>query len=287
MVRLAGTLLATVLLLSGSAGLRGRPTFGENAARAVSTWRTSGAATIWRTGFVPFEDLSAMPRKVREKIDSDEEYGWVVAGSLPAAPGEARIRWDDGSTMRVPVIGPREALMALSPWPEEYTFPDDEEYKLTGAAFTTMRLKTSRGMATVPAWRLHFSNLPGPIDHVAVDQKAIGTIEDAVGDYLLVDEQITAVEVLDERTLLVSYDYGSCTLGPLPVSLRVREEPDVVVLGIDIPYRAPGPCAGVGEFGKGVIRLDEPLGDRVVVDAITALPVLCRRAQNTCRAGNG
>ncbi|MEV1205087.1 hypothetical protein [Microbispora rosea] len=287
MVRLAGTLLATVLLLSGSAGLRGRPTFGENAARAVSTWRTSGAATIWRTGFVPFEDLSAMPRKVREKIDSDEEYGWVVAGSLPAAPGEARIRWDDGSTMRVPVIGPREALMALSPWPEEFTFPDDKEYKLTGAAFTTMRLKTSRGMATVPAWRLHFSNLPGPIDHVAVDQKAIGTIEDAVGDYPLFDEQITAVEVLDERTLLVSYDYGSCTLGPLPVSLRVREEPDVVVLGIDIPYRAPGPCAGVGEFGKGVIRLDEPLGDRVVVDAITALPVLCRRAQNTCRARHG
>ncbi|MEV4328188.1 hypothetical protein AB0J37_38625 [Microbispora rosea] len=287
MVRLAGTLLATVLLLSGSAGLRGRPTFGENAARAVSTWRTSGAATIWRTGFVPFEDLSAMPRKVREKIDSDEEYGWVVAGPLPAAPAEARIRWDDGSTMRVPVIGPREALMALSPWPEEYTFPDDEEYKLTGAAFTTMRLKTSRGMATVPAWRLRFSNLPGPIDRVAVDQKAVGTIEDAVGDYPLVDEQITGVEALDERTLLVSYDYGSCGLEPPPVSLRVREDPDVVVLGIDVPYEAPGPCAGVGAFGRGVIRLDEPLGDRVVLDAITALPVLCRRAQNTCHAGHG
>jgi hypothetical protein len=34
-------------------------------------------------------------------------------------------------------------------------------YKLTGATFTTMRLKTVRGTATVPAWRLYFSNLPG------------------------------------------------------------------------------------------------------------------------------
>ncbi|KAB8180382.1 hypothetical protein [Microbispora catharanthi] len=285
MVRLAGALLAVVLLLSGSAGLRGRPTFGENATWAVSTWRTSGAAKIWRTGFVPFEDLSTMSRKTRERIN--HEYGWVVAGPLPAPPAEGRIRWDDGSTMRVPVIRPREALMALSAWPEEYTFPDDEEYKLTGATFTTMRLRTSRGMATLPAWRLYFSNLPGPIDHVAVDQKAVGTIEDAVGDYSLADEQITDFEVLDERTLLVGYDYGRCTSEPLPVSVRVREEPDVVVLGIDLPYEAPGPCAGVGGFGKGLIRLDKPLGDRVVVDAISALPVLCRRARNTCRAGRG
>ncbi|MEU7916134.1 hypothetical protein [Microbispora bryophytorum] len=56
---------------------------------------------------------------------------------------------------------------------------------------------------------------------------------------------------------------------------------------IDLPYEAPGVCAGVGEFGRGVIRLDKPLGDRVVVDAISAPPVLCRRAQNTCRAGQG
>ncbi|MEU9887806.1 hypothetical protein [Sphaerisporangium sp. NPDC051011] len=286
MVRLAAILLAAVLLLSDSSGMLG-PTFEENAAQAVSTWRTSGAAKIWRKGFVPLEDLSTMSRKVSERINT--EYGWVVAGPLPAPPVGAQIRWDDGSTMRVPVIRPREALMALSSWPENYTFPDDEEYKLIGATFTTMRLKTTRGMATVPAWRLYFSNLPGPIDHVAVDQKAIGTIEDAVGDDRL-PADVTDFEVLDEHTLLVKYEYGFCVGSEPPdVTLRANEKPDVVVLGLQFPFQGYGtvPCAGVGDFGQGVVRLDQPLGDRVVLDQTSRLPVLCRRTQNTCHAGHG
>ncbi|GAA3473370.1 hypothetical protein GCM10018965_079230 [Nonomuraea roseola] len=287
MVRLAATLLAVVLLLGGSSGLTGPRAFEEIAAQAVSTWRSSAAAAIWRTGFVPLEDLSKMPRKVSKQIGHDEEYGWVVAGSLPAPPSAAQVRWDDGSTMRVPVIGAREALMALSPWPEEFTFPDGKAYKLTGATFTTMRLKTVRGMATVPAWRLYFSNLPGPIDRVAVDQEAVGTVQDAVGDHLPSGEEITDFEVLDGNRLLVSYEYGSCHGDPLDFRIRVGEEPDVVVLGLSLPYQGTVLCAGTGRTGHDVVRLDEPLGDRVVLDAISRLPVLCHRARNACRAGNG
>ncbi|WP_433351603.1 hypothetical protein ACQP25_01020 [Microtetraspora malaysiensis] len=291
MVRLAAALLTVVLLLTGSSALDVPRTFREQVAQAVSTWRTSGAAEIWRRGFVPLEDLSTMPRKVREQIGRDEEYGWVVAGSLPAPPAGAQIRWDDGSTMQVPVIGPSEALVAVSPWPEEWiwpgrhTYPDGEAYKLTGATFTTMRLKTLRGMATVPAWRLHFSNLPGPIDYVAVDQKAVGTVEDAVGDSL--PGEITDFEVLDERTLLVKYDYGACNGESPDVTVRADQEPDVVVLGLAIRHQIHGSCVGTGRFGQDVIRLNQPLGDRVVLDAISTLPVLCHRARNACRAGRG
>ncbi|WP_433434956.1 hypothetical protein [Nonomuraea sp. CA-141351] len=275
-----------VLLLS-SGHLWIRPLmFEDHAAQAIWTWRTSGAAEIWRKGFVPIGDLSAMPPQVLKRIQHDEEFGWIVDGPLPAAPAEAQVRWDDGSTMRVPVIGPRKALLALSPWPEEYTLPEGEAYKLTGATFTTMRLKTVRGMATVPAWRLHFSNLPGPIDHVAVDQDALGTVEDAVGDQPSVDEAVTDFKVLNERTLLVNYDYGSCTGEPLDVSLRVSEQQDVVVLGLDVPDQGTGMCAGTGRFDKDVIMLNKPLGDRVVLDAISRLPVLCRRAPDACRSRN-
>lgn len=285
MLRLVTILLAMVLLLSGGHLLVGPRTFEDHAAQAVWTWRTSGAEEIWRKGFVPVGDLSAMPPKVRKRIQHDEEYGWVVAGPLPAPPAEAQVRWDDGSTMRVPVIGPREALLALSPWPEEYTFPEGEAYRLTGAAFTTMRLKTVRGMATVPAWRLYFSNLPGPIDYVAVDQDAVGTVEEAIGDHISGDG-VTDFEVLDERTLLVSYEYGSCSSQALDVSLRVSEEPDTVVLGLDIPDRGGGMCAGVGRFGQDIVRLDGSLDDRVVLDAASSLPVLCRHAPNACHSGN-
>ncbi|WP_371782844.1 hypothetical protein [Streptosporangium subroseum] len=284
MLRLLITLLAVALLLSGDFLLYVPRTFERYAAQAIWTWRTSGAAEIWHEGFVPFEELSAMSPEVGEQIDS--EYLWAVAGPLPASPAEAQVRWDDGSTMRVPVFGAREALLAQSYWPEKILTPDDKTYKLTRATFTTMRLKTVRGMATVPAWRLHFSNLPGPIDQVAVDQAAVGTVEEAIGDYLLVDERVTDFEVLDERMLSLSYNYGSCG-GPLDVTVRVREEPDVVVLGLDVPDQGPGPCAGVGRFGENHIRLNEPLGDRVVLDAITGLPVLCHRARNACHAGNG
>lgn len=284
------------MLLLGGSRLPFEPrTFEDHAAQAVGTWRTSGAADIWHKGFVPIEDLSAMPPKVLKQIQHDEvqqdvEYGWVVAGPLPAPPADAQVRWENGSTMRVPVITPREALLAISPWPEEYTFPDGEAYKLTSATYTTMRLKTLRGMATVPAWRLYFSNLPGPIDRVAVDQKAVGTVDGAVGDQLSggLAGGVSDFEVLDERTLLVSYDYGSCSSGDQPdVRLRVREDSDLVVLGIDVIEHVAGMCAGVGLSGQGVIKLHGPLGDRVVLDAGSRLPVLCSRARNACRAGNG
>ncbi|NUW30778.1 hypothetical protein HTZ77_05000 [Nonomuraea sp. SMC257] len=282
MPRLIMTLLAVVLLLSGGSYLIGPLPFEDQAARAVRTWRTSGAAEIWRDGFVPVGDLSAMSPDVLRKIQHDEEYGWVVAGRLPAAPPGARIRWDDGFTTRVPVVGPREAMMALSPWSEGETFPDDEAYHLTGAVYTTMRLRTPRGMATVPAWRLYFSDLPGPIDQVAVDRDAVGTIAGAIGRHASGGDGVSDYKVVDERTLLVDYEYGSCGGGPLAVTPRSSEWPDVVVLGLDVPYQGTGWCSGTGQSGQGVVRLDEPLGNRVVLDAASRLPVLCDHAPDAC-----
>ncbi|MBN6054615.1 hypothetical protein JYK22_21920, partial [Nonomuraea sp. RK-328] len=265
------------LLLSGGHLLIGQLTFDDHAARAVWTWRTSGAAEIWRNGFVPMEGLSKMPRDVEERIRRDEEYGFAVAGPLPAAPKEAWIRWDDGFTMQVPVISARRALIALSPYEEEASTQDDQAYRMTAATFTTMRVRTLRGMATVPAWRLYFSNLPGPVDHVAVDRAAAGTVEDAVGDHLPAD--VTGFEVLDERTLRVRYDYGVCSIQARPaVHLRSDERADVVVLGIEVQeHVGSGMCAGVGRSGEDVVRLGEPLGGRVVLDARSRLPVCLRR----------
>ncbi|GGT43831.1 hypothetical protein GCM10010176_104090 [Nonomuraea spiralis] len=273
-------------LARGDLLLPRRLTFDDYAARAVWTWRTSGAAEIWRNGFVPTGDLSQMKQNVKKKISRDEEFGFAVAGPLPATPKEARIGWDDGSTMQVPVISARQALVALSPFPSEASAQDDQAYKMTSATFTTMRLRTLRGMATVPAWRLYFSNLPGPIDHLAVDQATLGTIEDAVGDDRPYD--ITGFQVLDERTLRVNYQYGAC-LGrkPLTVRLHSDERPDVVVLGIEVHEHIPDGgllCAGVGKSGEGVVRLGEPLGDRVVLDAQSRLPI-CLYWRAPCRAG--
>ncbi|MER6830332.1 hypothetical protein ABT352_30390 [Streptosporangium sp. NPDC000563] len=277
-------MLLTVTVLAGGDHLPRRLTFVDYAARAVWTWRTGGAAEIWRNGFVPTEDLSQMRQDVEQRISSDEEYGFAVAGPLPTPPEKARIRWDDGSTMRIPVISARQALIALSPYRMEASAQDDRAYKMTTATFTTMRLRTLRGMATVPAWRLSFSNLPGPIDHVAVDGAMLGTVEDAVGDHLPPD--VMGFEVLDEHTLRVSYGYGIC-LGRKMSTIRLRadERPDVVVLGIEVDeHNGNGLCAGVGAFGEGVVRLGEPLGSRVVLDAKSRLPI-CLHWPGPCRAG--
>jgi hypothetical protein len=88
--------------------------------------------------------------------------------------------------------------------------------------------------------------------------------------------------------MALSWTYGGYCLPLASVSFRctqASEQPDVVVLGLDVPYQRPG--AGVGQSGQDVIRLDEPLGDRVVLDEISRLPVLCHRAHNACHAGNG
>ncbi|MFG2074228.1 hypothetical protein [Nonomuraea maritima] len=274
MLRLLAMLLTVTVLAGGDHLLLGRLTLHDHAIRAVWTWRTSGAAEIWRAGFVPTEGLNKIPRDVRKRISRDEEFGFAVAGPLPATPHRAQIRWDDGSTLRVPVISARQALIALSPYEQEASAQDERAYKLTAATFTTTRLRTLRGMATVPAWRMRFSNLPGPIVRVAVDRRTLGTVEDAIGDHLPAD--INGFEVLDERTLQVTYEYGICSRRrPPTVHPRAEEWSDVVVLGVEVQEQHPsgGMCAGVGAFGTGVVRLEKPLGDRVVLDARSRLPV--------------
>ncbi|MFD9942654.1 hypothetical protein ACFWYW_23240 [Nonomuraea sp. NPDC059023] len=277
MLRLLVTFLAVTLLLSGGNFLSGRLSFDDHAASAVWIWRTSGAAEIWRNGFVPMESLSQMSREVEERIARDEEYGFAVTGPLPVTPEEARIRWDDGSTLRVPVISARRALAALSPFADVASARDDQAYKMTAATFTTMRLRTLRGTATVPAWRLYFSNLPGPVDYAAVDTATLGTVEKAVGDHLPAD--ISGFEMLDARTLRVTFEYGVCGGRAIPsVRLRADERPDVVVLGVEVrEHTGGGLCAGVGLRGEGVVRLAEPLTDRVVLDARSRRPVCLHR----------
>ncbi|MGI5273350.1 hypothetical protein ACQEUU_29675 [Nonomuraea sp. CA-218870] len=284
MLRLLVTLLAVTALARGDHLLLQSLTFDDYATRAVWTWRLSGAAEIWRNGFVPMGGLSQMQQNVKEQILRDEEYGFAVAGPLPATPKEAWIRWDDGSTIRVPVISARQALVALSPYETEASVQDDQAYKMTSATFTTMRLRTLRGIATVPAWRLYFSNLPGPIDHLAVDQTTLGTIEGAVGRDR--PYEVTGFQMLDEQTLRVSYDYGVCLGRSTPtVRLRSNERDDVVVLGVEVHQHIPnGLCAGVGKSGEGVVRLGEPLGDRVVLDAKSRGPI-CLHWSAPCHAG--
>ncbi|MGW4795348.1 hypothetical protein ACWEPC_23340 [Nonomuraea sp. NPDC004297] len=284
MLRLLVMLLTVTVLASGDHLTPQWLTFDGYAARAVWTWQTSGAAKIWRDGFVPTGELNQMPQDVAKQIASDEEYGFAVAGPLPATPKDARIRWDDGSTMQAPVISARQALIALSPFEQEAAAQDDQAYKMTSATFTTMRLRTLRGMATVPAWRLYFSNLPGPIDHLAVDQVALGTIENVIGDHE--PYSVKGFEVLDERTLRVHYEYGVCNRRKMPtVRLRAGEWRDVVVLGIEVrTHRHNGMCAGVGATGEGIVRLGEPLGGRVVLDAKSRLPI-CLHRSAPCRAG--
>ncbi|MGW0811611.1 hypothetical protein [Nonomuraea sp. NPDC002799] len=284
MLRLLVTLVTVTLLFSGGHLLVGQLTFDDHAVRAVWTWRTSGAAEIWRDGFVPTEGLSKMAQDVEEQIRHDEEFGFAVAGPLPATPAGAWIRWDDGSAMPVSVISARQALVAQAPYAAEASPQDDRAYKMTGATFTTTRVRTLRGMATVPAWRMSFSDLPGPIVHVAVDRAAAGTVEDAIGDDRAA--AVSGFELLDERTLRVSYDYGVCSPRARPVvRLRVAERSDVVVLGIDVQKRVSRLlCPGLGRSGEGVVRLGEPLGGRVVLDAKSRFPV-CLQGTGPCRAG--
>ncbi|GGT27078.1 hypothetical protein GCM10010176_084740 [Nonomuraea spiralis] len=68
-----------------------------------------------------------------------------------------------------------------------YQANDFRAVRTCGAARPPARALRHRHLAipTDPAqapaaWRLYFSNLPGPIDHVAVDQAGLGTVEDAV-----------------------------------------------------------------------------------------------------------
>jgi hypothetical protein len=259
--------------------------FDRRAAEVAEAWRASGAGAAWRDGFVPLEELTVLPGDASFSADTKAAYmsGWFrsTVQLSTKAPSGGSVRFADGKAMSVPLVSAAEAYRAMDkgdppcnsegevapavPPPDVESPPAAKGRAMPGhcTALTvtalklgTVKVNTSRGEATVPAWLFTVDELARPVARVAVAPAAIKTPPSG-GPMITGLERVT----VDGARLTYTIIAG-CVKDTTP---RAYEADDLVVVGAT-STPIGGACADVARFEKLTVTLKAPLGDRMVLN---------------------
>jgi hypothetical protein len=259
--------------------------FDRHAAEVAEAWRSSGAGAAWRDGFVPLEDLTVLPRDVTFTGETKVAYmsGWFrsTVQLSTKAPSGGSVRFGNGETMSVPLASAADAYgvidkgdppcnseggVAPAVQPPGLEKPPIANSKaasgqctaltVTGVKLGTVRLRTSRGEATVPAWLFTVDELARPVARVAVAPAAIKTLPSG-GPIITGLESVTV-----DGARLTFPIMGGCAKDITPLAY---EAVDLVVVGArTTPIE--GVCAAVAKIERVTVTLKAPLGDRMVLN---------------------
>ncbi|MDF3148392.1 MULTISPECIES: hypothetical protein [unclassified Streptomyces] len=257
---------------AGSGESEPAPDTRPRALKVAKAWDGSPAAEIWREGYYPMADPVQLPEGAFHNEADKEAYiseNFVLRGDLPETPKrDAKVTWQDGDSLTLPLMGAREAYEKLdnndSPAPR---------LTVTGAKLSETTLATSRGPATVPVWLFTLKGYDTPLKQVALNaskppEAPIGPV-DQVSDDLWELNKLVEVAA-DGRSVTVLAHHGACDDGP---AVDVLETDGSVVLSGYIVGTGDGPCTLQLLAKKVTVKLDRPLGDRILLDAFTGRPV--------------
>ncbi len=268
---------------SGSAGGSGGQAFTARARQVVAQWARSPIARVWRTGLVllsPSELTSIPPAAGFASQQQKDAFGsgrFTLGGRLPSAPLTGSVRWSTGE-ITVPLLTAQAAFGQLAVG-QACAVPPCGHLTVTAARPATLTVLTSRGPATVPAWRFTTAELPFPVTRAAIAPGAYSSLPAWAAEragMLPGGAAVTAVSA-DGRVLTVQIITGACVSG---WGARVYSTATAVVVGSwSRDSATSGPCPAMAVMRQAQVRLSQPLGTRVILDAGTGLPLLPRASQ--------
>ncbi|MET7337134.1 hypothetical protein [Nonomuraea sp. NPDC005650] len=275
--------LFLVLFLGSCGRSQGVPPdeFESRAREVAERWQGSADDRDWRGGFVALEVLNprgwARVGSVPAWVNRSAHNGaWRLAAELPAeSPRRADVRWPDGEVSQVPLITAASAYAEFSEpaglIEEECPAKGCRPLRVTGAKLGEVPLETSRGAVRVPAWLFTVEGVEQKKVHVAVDPAAVAARPERVQGAV---EEVMGYDVVGgkPRDLVLRYGYGACDTVR---GARAYETDQVVV--VDVDEEGPGfgkICPKILKTATAIVTLGRPLGDRLVLDFSTGLPVL-------------
>ncbi|MFF3375233.1 hypothetical protein ACFYXF_20075 [Streptomyces sp. NPDC002680] len=250
----------------------------SRAQQVADAWDGSEAAKAWREGFYPMGDTEPLPGVGFHSDDDKIAHmleNYLLRGELPATtPEKGQVKWEGGESLTLPLLNAREAYTAL----DRVDSPTDPQLTVTGAKLGEMSIVTSRGPATVPAWFFTLKGYDEPLKRIAFEPSKLPKppIGKAAGGRSTSDglqEMGQLIEVSEDgRSVTVVAYHGSCDDGP---AVDVLETDGSVVLSATIlGGNTTGKICTMELRGeKMTVRLDRPLGGRVLLDAFMGRPL--------------
>ena len=283
--RLAGLLLAPLLgacLLAGcDSGSRAdddgpahsSPEQEQRARQVADAWRGSAAAMAWSRGYHPMADAVQLPESGWHGKADEQAYrakNFLLRAALPtAAPERGKVEWAKGTTLARPLWGARKAYRSFA-----VNDVEGPRLTVTGAKLGGTTIATSRGPATVPAWLFTLEGYDTPLKRVAVTPSTLPRSpvaeapQGSAGGLNAIPVLIATAK--DGRSVTVRATHGACDDGPV---VRALETAGSVVLYASVTGARSGPCTADMLARNVTVKLREPLGHRVLLDALTGRPV--------------
>jgi hypothetical protein len=253
--------------------------FVERAAVVAEAVRRAGVPTP------PAGPLLLSPWAPELGFDTDAQKLAWEAGRVTVGPrvprdqvGESRMVLPDGSSRPVDVMDPRKAVQrAIEGGKGDCAdiSPDQCQIVLTGAEMTSVRVKTTEGDATVPAWSFTAPGMSRPVVVVATGEGALVRPPrpdplPGLPDPDPVLNPADSLEAVAGSTITVRIGSGACD-GDL--TARAVEHEDLVIVGGTHTPMPPGTvCTSQYLSTPMEITLAKALGDRVVIDVVSGTP---------------
>ncbi|MFF0451170.1 hypothetical protein ACFYT4_33135 [Streptomyces sp. NPDC004609] len=167
-VALAGAGLAAVSGCGGQqAAVGGTDVLADRARQVAEAWDGSTAAAAWRVGYHPMGETVRLPRGgLRSPADMQayKDQSFVLRGRLPVTwPKDSQVTWAAGMPLTRPLMGVDESYKTLA----GTAVSGKPHLTVTGAKLGEMRVATSRGPATVPAWLFTLDGYATPLKQAA------------------------------------------------------------------------------------------------------------------------
>ncbi|WP_203721930.1 hypothetical protein [Paractinoplanes abujensis] len=210
---------------------------------------------------------------------------FTAAGELPAAPrqsGEAV--WASGERLALPLISAAEGLRRMA---ADNRCAECAPHPVTGARLSTMRVMTTRGEATVPAWEYTLAETKMRVLRAAVDGGTPVQVDPPDGNPDDIPNGAVAEAARADGLRLTVKFTGSREGAGEPCGAdytaeAVESERAVAVLIQERPYSGPPPsvaagtthaCLAIGYLRTAAVTLSEPLGGRAVLEVQQGQPV--------------
>jgi hypothetical protein len=264
---------------TGSLEGGGPQAFAARAKQVVAQWNRSPAARVWRTGLVLLstDELTPIPRDAgfanqhqKEAFGADR---FTLTGRLPSAPLAGRVRWANGATITVPLLTAEATFRQLAT-NQACAIAPCGHLTVTGAQPAELTIATNRGLATVPTWRFTVAELPWPVTRAAIAPSTYSSLPaGAVYRAGILPGGASVAAVADGgRVLTLSFSTGACVSG---WGGRVYSAATAVVVGSwSRNSGGSGWCPASAILRQAQVRLSQPVGTRVILDAGTGLPLV-------------
>ncbi|MGK5696046.1 hypothetical protein ACSNOJ_24685 [Streptomyces sp. URMC 128] len=250
------------------------PRSNDRAHRVADAWEGSRAAARWRAGYHPIAPVVQLPAGgLRDDADrrAYATGAFDLRAPLPSARGRSgRVTWHEGDSLTRPLVPAERAYRTL-----DRNGGPGPRLTVTKAELGDMTVLTGRGPATVPAWLFTLKGYAGPLKKAAVNPSEppappvapLGP--DVPTDVLAPLGGLTEV-AQGGRSVTVVAHHGSCDAGPVVAALETGGS---VVLSASVTGTDDGPCTSDLRGEKVTVKLDRPVGGRIVLDAFTGRPV--------------